>query len=100
MKLFLEKSGGFAYIPGLDKPIAVDTQALDPKVAQRLMNLVQRVNFFSLSSSTILPSGAADYFSYKLNIQDGAREHTVTLTDPISNADLSQLIDELQRTAP
>jgi len=100
MKISLEKSGGFAYMPGLDKPIAVDTQTLDAPVARRLTDLVQRADFFSLPPGTSLPSGAADYHSYKLTVQDGTREHTVTLTDPLSNADLSQLIDELQRMAP
>ena len=100
MNIHFEKSGGFAFVPGLAKGVTIDTQTLAPQSGQRLTDLVQRANFFALPSSLPLPSGAADHHTYTLTVQDGSRQHTVILTDPISIADLSQLVDELQRLVP
>jgi hypothetical protein len=100
MEISFEKSGGFAYFPGLAQSVTVDTQKLAAPTAQRLMDLVQRAAFFSLPSSLPAPAGSADHYSYTLTVHDGLRQHTVTLTDPITDANLSQLIDELQRIVP
>jgi phosphoenolpyruvate-protein kinase (PTS system EI component) len=100
MKIRLERSGGLAYFPNLDKPIVVDTETLDPEAAKRIEQLVQRIDFFSLASNTTAPPGAADYYVYTLAVQSATDSHTVTVTDHAAAPGLLELIEEIQRAAP
>src|SRR4051812_24654843 len=100
MNITLEVSGGFAALPQLSQPQSVDTEALDPTPARELESIVRETNFFELPvrSHTASP-GAADYFTYRITVKDGGREHTVELTDPVPDERLTRLIDTI-RTSP
>mgnify|MGYP003338314584 CR=1 FL=1 len=97
MKITLEISGGFAAVPGLSRPITIDTTRLEPSVAKELTDLVHSSAFFARPSriSTVQP-GAADYQSYRIEIQEGSTIHSVELTDPVTDPVLSQLLNKLQ----
>lgn len=100
MKITLSVSGGFAHIPGLSKPFTVDTTLLDPKISAQLEFLVHSCQFFQQAASAApAPQGAADFRTYSITVEDGARIHNVQLIDPIRDADLERLVSALQSIA-
>jgi len=102
MKLTFKMSGGFAYIPALSKPVIIDTDQIDPEVADQLRSLVQESRFFDYPEIIHnLSKGAADYLTYTITIEDGSRVHTLQLTDPIADVNLAQLVSFLKgKTRP
>lgn len=98
MKVYLEKSGGFA---GMVTSTSVDTQLLPPNEAKEIQRLIENSQFFELASqppqSSKTTKGAADYFTYKITIQDDKREHTVQLNDINMGPNIKPLIDFLIR---
>lgn len=97
MKLTLEISGGFAAIPGLSRPRTVDTATLDAASAAELESLVNNGAFFTRPPVIDTTArGAADFQTYVVTVQDGARLHSVRLTDPITDPALAQLVARLQ----
>lgn len=100
MKLTFKMSGGFAYIPALSKPVIIDTDQIDPEVANQLRSLVRESHFFD-QPATIhnSPKGAADYLIYTITIEDGSQAHTLQLTDPIADTNLARLVSFLEGKA-
>jgi hypothetical protein len=101
IQITLEVSGGFAALPGLNAPRSIDTAALDHARATEIESIVRSVRFFELPArvDTTNP-GAADFITYTITIEDADREHTVMLTDPVSDERLIRLIDHLRTSPP
>ena len=97
MKVTLETSGGFAALPGLARPLTIDTASLDAKAATALHSLIAESSFFELPP-LIDPTqkGAADFLTHQLSIDDGSLIHTVRFTEPILNPFLQRLLDLIQ----
>jgi hypothetical protein len=72
MKIHLERSGGYA---GMIMSTTVDTNTLSSNEANELQDLIEKSQFFNLSSQSLeeasskTKKGAADYFIYKITIQ-------------------------------
>jgi hypothetical protein len=97
MKIVLEISGGFTGIPTLGQPVTIDTTQLDAPAARELESLMRDARFFDQpAQAPPPPSGAADYQTYAITAQDGPRQHTVELTDPIADPTLARLVSALQ----
>ena len=98
MKVYLERSGGFA---GMVTSTTVDTQTLSPDKAHEIQNLIEDSHFFELPSkppqSSKVKKGAADYFTYKITVQDDKREHLVQLNDINMEPNIKPLVDFLIR---
>jgi hypothetical protein len=96
MKVYLERSGGFA---GMVTSTNVDTQKLSPSEAHEIQNLIENSRFFELPSnppqSLKAKKGAADYFTYKITVQDDKREHSVQFNDINMQPKVKPLIDFL-----
>jgi hypothetical protein len=92
-------SGGIGYFPGLAAPRTIDVGALDSATQQQLTNLVQETDFFNLPAHTPSQPGSADHHTYQITIEDGARRHTVTLSDPLPLGPLRHLIEVLRTAA-
>ena len=98
MKIHLERSGGFA---GMTNSATVDTQALAPKDAKELQNLIQKSKLFERSGKSaqqpgrnaITKKGAADYFTYKITIQNGDKEQSMECNDVDMQSDVKGLVD-------
>jgi hypothetical protein len=108
MKIHLERSGGFA---GMTNSATVDTQVLAPKDEKELQNLIQKSKLFDRSGKSaqqsksqqsdsqqtarnVIPKkGAADYFTYKITIQNGNKEQSMECNDVDIQADLKGLVD-------
>ena len=79
----------------------VDTNTLSPNETNELQDLFEKCQFFHLSSESLQEAssktkkGAADYFTYKVTVQDGDREHTVEWNDLSMQPNLKRLIDFL-----
>ncbi|MGW4060010.1 protealysin inhibitor emfourin [Amycolatopsis sp. NPDC004747] len=103
VRVRLEGEGGFAHIPGLTRPVEVDTSDLDPADAAALRALLARSGFFGRhpeAAAKPLP-GAADYRTWTLTATEGAKSHTIRLTEPIEDPALRDLVGWLRaRRAP
>ena len=97
MKIQFKMDGGIAAFPGLSKPVLVDSDALSADDAAQLQQLVNAARFFDLPAKVGQPlRGAADYRTYTITIEDGKQRRTVSIVDPIEDANLAALIDYLK----
>ena len=114
MKIHLERSGGFA---GMTSSTTLDTKALDPNDANKLQNLIQKSKLLegttksaqqpiSQQSRSQQPSpspemktktGAADYFTYKITIQNGNKKQTMECNDINMQANVKGLVDFVRK---
>ena len=93
MRVSLQVDGGFAFFPGLNRSVSLDTAQIEPHQAAQIESLVQSANFFAQPSflGTAAP-GAADYRTYTLSVEDGQKVHVVRAQDPVQDQKLGELI--------
>jgi hypothetical protein len=92
--------GGFAALPGLRKPVMIDSDGLAPAEAVELARLVQATHFFDLPAQVNAPApGAADYQRYTITVVDGTRCGSISVVEPVDNVDLRALLTFLQTQA-
>lgn len=95
--LTLKTEGGFAPVPGLTRPIAVDTAELPDDQARELDRLVRRAAFFTLPARVGRPRpGAADLRTYELTVSGAPGTHTVRATEPVEDPALAALIQSVE----
>jgi hypothetical protein len=100
MRVQFKTEGGIAHFPGLSQPIVLDSTTLAAEDAQELQRLVTAAGFFEQpQSGGAPPRGAADYRRYTITVDDGQRQHTVHLIDPVADQALAQLLHFLQDKA-
>jgi len=108
MKIHLERSGGFA---GITSSTTVDTKALTPTDVNELQNLLHKSDILERSTksaqqsksqqsdsqqpnaNTKMKKGAADYFTYKITIQNGDKEQSMECNDVDMQSDVKGLVD-------
>jgi Emfourin len=89
----VERSGGLAGIP-----ISKEIDAKD--LPSRLMTTAKKIMLNSKSSTLPLkstPRGAADHFTYKISIQDGANQSIIECNQYNIQDDLKSLIKYIER---
>jgi hypothetical protein len=96
MRVHFQVSGGIGSFPGLAAPRTIDLDTLAEEDRRRLQQLVDDARFFTLPSRIPPPRGAADYLTYEITIEDGARRHHLAVSDPVAPASLQKLIDVLR----
>ena len=97
MIINFESEGGFAHLPGLSRPLRIDTAELAPGQADQLTGLVQRARFFEQPAEVGgPPPGAAVLRSYTITVDDGDRTHTVRTSDALSDPALRDLVEHLR----
>jgi hypothetical protein len=96
MIITFEMSGGFAHLPALSRPVAIDTAQIEPQARTELESLVRQSRFFDQPTHPTPAKGAADYRTYTITVQDGPRVYTIQLTDPITDINLEQLVSRLR----
>lgn len=101
MFVTLKVDGGFAYLPGLNRPKDFDTAQMPAEDARMLQGLVRAANFFALpADSGPPPRGAADFRTFEVTVRDGDRVHSVRTFEPVSQPGLDQLIQHLLTSSP
>ncbi|MFO1429890.1 MAG: protealysin inhibitor emfourin [Candidatus Competibacteraceae bacterium] len=92
--------GGIAYLPGLSKPVTIDSEQLAPAEAAELNRLIEATHFFERPAQIRgVPPGAADYQRYTIVVEEGGRKHTVQLTDPVQDPEFQKLLNFLKSQA-
>jgi len=91
MQVSFERSGGVIGAPiGLN----LDSTNLPPDQAAQLRQLIEAADFFNLP--TALPSTPQpDRFQYRLTVQDGNRQHQITVGEAAVPSLLRPLLDWL-----
>src|SRR6476619_3767975 len=96
MRLRLIRTGGAA---GMRLSTTVDTQSLRAGDAQHIEELVRAADVFRLRSDSIADTTLRDHYQYELCVEEGRKEHTITVTEFAVPASLRPLVDELVKYA-
>jgi hypothetical protein len=96
MKVELREQGGFA---GLARAAAVDTGALSPEERAHVEALVARAGFWSLPPRILPETAARDVPSCRLTVEEGARCHTVVVSELAAADALRELLDWMRERA-
>ena len=100
MRIEFKTEGGIAHFPGLSRPVVIDSEALAQQDAGELKRLVEAARLFERPIVAGAPrQGAADYRQYTISVEEGGRQHTVQLVDPVEDPSLQQLLRFLQTKA-
>lgn len=103
MKIYFERSGGFA---GISSSAVIDIHSLPPDEADKIQGMIDNAKGFfdSNISSSPPPRRAADYFKYKITVQteEGEGEgmqNTIETNDITMPSELRPLINYLKEKA-
>lgn len=101
MRIQFKIEGGFVFLPGLNKPVTIDTDELPPPEAKELQRLLTKSRFFELPQRVNkLSAKAADHRQYSVTIENTEGvSHTVQLTDVVADPHLRKLLDFLKAKA-
>ena len=97
MRIDFRIDGGLAAFPGLARTVSIDCEALPPEQTAHLENLLRRAHFFTLPAKP--PARHPDARAYTIEVDDGTRCRSVTITEPIDDAPLRELVAELRSHA-
>jgi hypothetical protein len=97
MRVTYRREGGLAYLPGLSRPLDLDTATMPSEQAARLEELVEAADFFECAEPSPPPAEAADIYRYTLEVRRGRRRRTLRLSDPIVDAGLQELVAYLEQ---
>ena len=95
MRIDFHVDGGLAAFPGLARSVTIDCAALPHAQTAELRALVERARFFALPeriSSKVKPDARA----YTIAIDDGRQSRTVTVSEPVEDTALRELISALR----
>ena len=98
MRIDFQVEGGIAAFPGLAKPVSIDCEQLPAETTARLRELVRQADFFALPRDSRAPT-SPDARRYTIAVDDGKRCGTVTVTEPIQDPALRDLVTELRMHA-
>jgi hypothetical protein len=97
VRIRLSAEGGFAYLPGLQKPITVDLDELPAAESAALRQLLEKADFFELPARVGgTAAGAADMREFTIDVDSGDRRHSVKVSETAASPALIALIDRLQ----
>lgn len=95
MKIYFERSGGFA---GLVMQANVDLDDLPADEAENLQKLVDDADLFHLDAPAEMP-GYADGFHYSLKVEKDADSRSFAFSEGYIPAELVPLVNELSKRA-
>ena len=97
MRVQLRIDGGFAHIPGLARPVIVDTETVDAEVAEELRRLCAEIDSVAYARSDVSAAATPDARRYRLEIETVAGRQEIVATDPVTNPAIAALIAFMQR---
>jgi hypothetical protein len=96
MRIFFERSGGFA---GQTLTAELDTTSLPADEAHNIHKMVEDAGFFHLSTSIPPPARGADAFQYVVTVEQKGKQYTVRITDITAPHALRPLLEHLVKVA-
>lgn len=98
MRIDFQSSGGFA---NLRLAYSVDTRTLRPGEASELESLVQQSNIMEMQQNQVAAASAGppDVMTYRLELQEGDRHQSLTVTDVTAPPSLQPLLSRLRDLA-
>jgi hypothetical protein len=93
MIIKVERSGGLTGIPMTNE---VDATELPSQLVTKLKKMMADDRSFSRPLPT-MPRGAADYFTYKILIQDGINQRIIECNDYNIRDDIKSLVRHIER---
>jgi hypothetical protein len=100
VRIRYQTSGGLAYMPGLQKPVEIDVDALDPATREDLLRQVDAAGFFELPTTLgSAAKGSADHTTDTLTIEHEDRSHSVQLASPAPEGPLRELLRAVRALA-
>lgn len=98
MLITLNRSGGFAAVPGLSRKLSVETGSLPKGEAEQLESAVRAARITELAQQQAAAPPvprAGDRYVYHLTVNDGTTSHAVSVTEPFADPAMEALIDLL-----
>jgi hypothetical protein len=100
----VETEGGFAYVPGLARPVTVDSASLAPEEGARLRALLDDAAFWSRPAEGSPAEGgagapgrgAADLRTYTITASRGGESRVLRVSDPVDDPALRRLVDHVR----
>ena len=93
MRIMLERSGGFTGIPVLNE---IDAKDLPSKLVIVAKKIIADQKSYS-PPMKLISKGPADYYSYKISIQDGNARKIIECNDFNIQDDIKQIVRFIER---
>jgi len=95
MRITLRMDGGLAYLPGLSRPRTLDLEALPTPERERICALIDGARA-SAAARRSASQTKPDARTYTIDVEDGDRNSTLTLTEPFGDASCASLVAVLR----
>ena len=92
LRVTLQIDGGFAYLPGLARPIALNAAQLGDEQAARMQRLCESACAVAPKRRATRASGVPDGRRYRLMVESGDLRREVTAADPVDTPAIAELI--------
>jgi hypothetical protein len=94
VRIQLQTSSGVVFLRRPDPPITVEVDSLEEADRWEFERLVREARFFELPLCVPAPRGTQAR-TYQITIEDDDRQHTVSVSDPVTGPALQKLIARL-----
>jgi hypothetical protein len=96
MVIRVQQEGGIGFFPRLAEPVTVDTASLPQDEATALVAAVTRADFSPAAAKAAEPApGSADHRTYTITVVDGPETRMITVSDPILDPALSEIVGKV-----
>ena len=92
LRVTLRIDGGFAYMPGLARPIALDAAQLGDEHAAQLQRLCEAACAVAQKRKASRAAAVPDGRRYRLTVELGDSRREVTAADPVDAPVIAELI--------
>src|SRR4051794_8290924 len=96
MRIYMQRSGGFAHFPGRRSSVTLDTSELPPSEARRLEALVELAGVFDLDARrAAAPAPLPDARTFEITVDDGERHGVLRVSEPMAGDAVADLLAAL-----
>ena len=92
LRVTLQIDGGFAYLPGLARPIALNAAQLGDEHAAQLQRLCESACAVAPKRKASRSAAVPDGRRYRLTVESGDSRREVTAADPVDAPAIAELI--------
>ncbi len=92
LRVTLQIDGGFAYLPGLARPIALNAAQLGDEHAAQLQRLCESACAVAPKRKASRAAAVPDGRRYRLTVESGDSRREVTAADPVDAPAIAELI--------